>query len=160
MVNPVVTLRNIFLTLLVLGIPAGCHALDKGELNPKGCHFDDMYRFYLDELGIKQTSIEIIEKDIGVPKYKGYTRQTDKHSYLIVLALHLEPSEIRITLAHELVHVRQLENKQIRQDEFNKHYYERSFEDEAFRLSLPLAAKFYTQMDCTETANPCRDCSG
>ena len=120
------------------------------NLNPKACDFTDMQRFYLNELDIKGASIKLIEKKLDDPKIKGYTQQLKDGSYLIVMSQHLEPSEIRITLAHELVHVRQLEKHQIKREEFSKHYMERSFEDEAFRLSLPLAAKFYTTVDCSE----------
>ena len=117
-------------------------------LNPKGCSFADMEQFFLRELDINKVSIEYNQKLIPDPKTKGYVRQTGKGRYLIVLDKYLEPSEIRITLAHELVHVRQLEQGQINPDEFEKHYLERSFEDEAFRLSLPLAARFYTELNC------------
>ena len=110
-----------------------------------------MQHFYLDELGIKNASIKLVEKKIDDPKIKGYTQQQKNGAYLIVMSKHLEPSEVRVTLAHELVHVRQLEKGQIKREEFSKHYLERSFEDEAFRLSLPLAVKFYTTMDCSKS---------
>ena len=66
----------------------------------------------------------------------------------MVLAKGLEPSELRVTIAHELVHVRQLVQDSIDLNELNKHYLERNFEDEAFRLSMPLAAKFYQTLNC------------
>ena len=147
-------LKTFLAALTLLCIPLNSKAFDKGDLNPKGCHFADMQRFYLEELGIRHASVKLVEKQLGDPKIKGYTKQLDDNLYLIVMAKHLEPSEIRITLAHELVHVRQLERGQIKREEFKKHYLERSFEDEAFRLSMPLAAKFYTQMDCSRTDKP------
>ena len=109
-----------------------------------------MQQFYVDKLGIKGVMVKHVQKNMEDPRVKGYTRRLTDGVYLIAMAENLEPSEIRITLAHELVHVRQLENGQIQKKEFKKHYQERSFEDEAFRLSLPLAGYFYTQMDCSK----------
>lgn len=118
-------------------------------LNPQGCTFRDMEQFFLEELGIGQVSIRYIQTLIPDPATKGYIKRASHGHYQIVLDKYLELSEIRITLAHELVHVRQLELGQINSEEFKKDYHERSFEDEAFRLSLPLAAKFYMELDCS-----------
>ena len=147
-------LKAFFTVLYLLCIPTAGKAFDKEPLNQKGCSFADMQRFYLEELGVAHVSIKIVEKQLDDPRVKGYTKHIDNNSYLIVLAKYLEPSEIRVTMAHELVHVRQLEKGQIKREEFIKDYHERSFEDEAFRLSLPLAAKFYTQMDCSGKQTP------
>ena len=120
-----------------------------GALNPMGCTFDDMQRFYMSELGIDEgTPIKHVRQRMPDPRTRGFTKPLAKGQYLIAMAEALEPSEIRITLAHELVHVRQLENGEIRKEEFKKDYLIRDFEDEAFRLSMPLAAKFYTQLNC------------
>ena len=102
------------------------------------------------ELGIDEdVFIKHVRKRMPDPRTRGFTKPLrGKKRYLIAMASGLEPSEIRITLAHELVHVRQLENGEIHKKEFKKAYMERSFEDEAFRLSMPLAIKFYTQHDC------------
>ena len=103
----------------------------------------------MSELGIDEgTSIKHIRQRMPDPRTQGFTKPLAKGRYLIAMAEALEPSEIRITLAHELVHVRQLENGEIKQEEFKKYYLDRNFEDEAFRLSLPLAAKFYTEHNC------------
>ena len=141
---------NFLIVLGALAAPTTASAFGKKNLNPEGCHFADMQRFYLDELDISTASIKLMEKKLDDPKIKGYTKQLKDGSYLIVMAKHLEPSEVRITLAHELVHVRQMEKGQIKREEFKKDYLERSFEDEAFRLSMPLAAKFYTTVNCSE----------
>lgn len=120
-----------------------------GELNPMGCTFDDMQQFYVSELGIgNNVIINHVRQRMPDPRTKGFTKPLANGEYLIAMAKALEPSEIRITLAHELVHVRQLERGEIKQEEFKKYYLDRNFEDEAFRLSLPLAAKFYTQHTC------------
>lgn len=66
------------------------------------------------------------------PEIKGFTKPLGPKKYLIALAEGLEPSEIRVTMAHELVHVRQLEEGSIKNSEFKRHYLDRSFEDEAF----------------------------
>ncbi|WP_419833263.1 ImmA/IrrE family metallo-endopeptidase [Endozoicomonas atrinae] len=118
-------------------------------LNPSGCTFLDMQSFYLEELGIDpDVHIEYLYFRMPEPNMLGYTLPLKNGNYRIALSNGLEPSEVRITMAHELVHVRQLENKQIKITEFQKHYMERSFEDEAFRLSIPLAIKFYTKHFC------------
>ncbi len=121
---------------------------EKVALNPKGCTMADMVQFYLTELGIKGTQLSFIRQRMPNPHTHGYTQPKSNNHYLIALAQGLEPSEIRITVAHELVHVRQLEHGLIKKSEFDKDYLERNFEDEAFRLSLPMAAKFYQTMDC------------
>ena len=143
-------IKNLLIVLSILANPAVSHAFDRDNLNPKGCNFANMLDFYRAELGIGNAPVQIVEKKLSDPKLKGYTQQLDDGSYLIVLEKHLEPSEVRIALAHELVHVKQLKEGRIKGEEFKKDYLERSFEDEAFRLSMPLAARFYTQMDCTE----------
>ncbi|OED44410.1 hypothetical protein ACH42_07510 [Endozoicomonas sp. (ex Bugula neritina AB1)] len=103
----------------------------------------------MSELGIDyNTSINLVRKRIADPRKKGFTKPLAAGGYLVAIEESLEPSEIRVTLAHELVHVRQLERGEIKQSEFKKHYLNRSFEDEAFRLSLPLAVKFYTEYKC------------
>lgn len=124
-------------------------AIYSGELNPSGCSFLAMQNFYMKELGIDHNvSIEYVRLRMPEPNMLGYTLPLKNGNYQIALANGLEPSEVRITVAHELVHVRQLENKQIQASEFQKHYMERSFEDEAFRLSIPLAIRFYTKHTC------------
>ncbi len=121
------------------------------QLNPTGCTFDEMQQFYMDELGIdREVSIVLKKQRMPEPNILGLTRPLAPNTYLIVMAKALEPSEIRITLAHELVHIRQLERGEINKKEFKKHYMNRSFEDEAFRLSLPMAIKFYTTLDCSK----------
>lgn len=129
-------------------------AMYSDELNPSGCTFLDMQAFYMEELGIDpDISIEYVHMRMPEPNMLGYTLPLKNGSYQLALARGLEPSEVRITIAHELVHVRQLENKQIKLSEFKKHYMERSFEDEAFRLSIPLAIKFYTKHSCQKTTS-------
>ncbi|USE38298.1 ImmA/IrrE family metallo-endopeptidase [Endozoicomonas sp. SCSIO W0465] len=129
--------------------PLPAKAIYSDDLNPSGCKFRDMQAFYMAELAIEpDVSIEYVYLRMPEPNMLGYTRPLKNGNYQIALAKGLEPSEVRITMAHELVHVRQLENKQIRVSEFQKHYMERSFEDEAFRLSIPLAIKFYTGHTC------------
>ena len=120
-------------------------------LNPNGCKMMDMIHFYLADLGVKGVKISFFRKRMPDPNMRGFTKLQGKNHYLIALAEGLEPSELRITVAHELVHVRQFEQGLIKQNEFNKDYLERSFEDEAFRLSLPMAARFYQNMDCGKT---------
>lgn len=101
------------------------------------------------ELGISdRVQIKHIRRRMPEPNMQGYTKPLGGSRYLVALADTLEPSELRVTLAHELVHVRQLEQGQIKKAEFKKHYMERSFEDEAFRLSIPLAIRFYTGHQC------------
>ncbi|WP_062265159.1 hypothetical protein [Endozoicomonas arenosclerae] len=142
---PVTLFLSFFLT-----IPA--HSTE--DLNHFGCDFMDMQSFYMDELGITGVSIQYLTKRMDRPGLKGYARKLGARKYLIALAEGLEPSEIRVTMAHELVHVRQLEEGSIEKKEFEKHYLDRSFEDEAFRLSLPLAARFYTEHQCDEPDKP------
>lgn len=147
------TLRYIPMLLWVIAsLPV--KAMYSGELNPSGCNFLAMQNFYLKELGIDHdVSIEYVRLRMPEPNMLGYTLPLKNGNYQIALANGLEPSEIRITVAHELVHVRQLENKQIKTSEFQKHYMERSFEDEAFRLSIPLAIKFYTKHTCQKSSS-------
>ena len=121
-----------------------------GDLNNAGCDFNDMAAFYQKELGIGPVEIQYIFKRMKNPNTNGYARKKGKHKYLIALANGLEPSEIRVTMAHEMVHIRQMEEGSINKAEFEKHYMNRSFEDEAFRLSLPMAAKFYTEHRCPD----------
>ena len=123
-------------------------AVFEGTLNPSGCTFTDLQNFYLQELGIEGVKLKYHRKRMKNPYMRGYTRPLKNKTFLIALADGLEPSEIRMTLAHELVHVRQLLHGQIQRSEFEKHYMNRSFEDEAFRLSTPMAIKFYTQHHC------------
>lgn len=145
-----VMLRNIFCSLVML-LSYSASAFYEETLNPTGCTFEEMEAFYMEELGIDaNTPVHYLKERITDPYTLGITRPLKNGEYLIVLESSLEPSDIRITLAHELVHVRQLIRKEIRREEFRKNYHERSFEDEAFRLSLPLAAKFYTQLNCNE----------
>ncbi|MGI9278659.1 MAG: hypothetical protein ACR2PX_03395 [Endozoicomonas sp.] len=126
------------------------------HLNNFGCDFLDMQAFYMEELGISGVTILHLTKRMDKPGLKGFAKKLGPKKYLIALAEGLEPSEIRVTMAHELVHVRQLEEGSIKKKEFEKHYLDRSFEDEAFRLSLPLAARFYTTHSCSdeEPGNP------
>ena len=132
---------------VIASLPA--KAMYSDALNPSGCTFLDMQSFYLEELGIDpDVRIEYLYLRMPEPNMLGYTLPLKNGKYRIALSNGLEPSEVRITMAHELVHVRQLENKQIKIAEFQKHYMERSFEDEAFRLSIPLAIKFYTKHFC------------
>lgn len=133
-----------------------CHSVTAMDLNPHGCSFDDMEAFYMEELGIEGVEVLYETRRMENPNVRGFARQLGKNLYHIALQEGLEPSEKRITLAHELVHVRQLENGQIKKSEFEKHYLDRSFEDEAFRLSMPMAIKFYTEHRCEdpETATP------
>ncbi|MGI9277036.1 MAG: hypothetical protein ACR2PT_19600 [Endozoicomonas sp.] len=120
------------------------------DLNNAGCGFNDMAAFYQTELGIGPVEIQYIFKRMKNPNTNGYARKQGKHKYLIALANGLEPSETRVTMAHEMVHIRQMEEGSINKAEFEKHYMNRSFEDEAFRLSLPMAAKFYTEHRCPD----------
>ena len=137
--------RPFYFILLSLFVPAtGLTA----SLNPHGCRFEDMEAFYRQKLGIETVHIDYVYQRVKDSKIQGFAQQTGKGRYRITLADWLEDSELRVTLAHELVHVRQIENGQIDRSEFEKHYLDRSFEDEAFRLSLPLAAEFYTQHKC------------
>lgn len=140
--------RPFYLTLISLLVPT--QGLT-GSLNPHGCSFDDMEAFYRKKLGIEAVHIDYIYQRVKDNRLQGFAQQTGKGRYRITLADWLEESELRITLAHELVHVRQIENGQIDRSEFEKHYLDRSFEDEAFRLSLPLAAEFYTKHQCIKT---------
>ncbi|WP_257288546.1 MULTISPECIES: hypothetical protein [unclassified Endozoicomonas] len=120
------------------------------DLNKFGCDFLDMQTFYMEELGVSDVIIIHLTQKMDTPEIKGFTQQLGPKKYLIALAEGLEPSEIRVTMAHELVHVRQLEEGSIENKEFEKHYLDRSFEDEAFRLSLPMAARFYTSHSCND----------
>ena len=104
----------------------------------------------MDELGIEGVEVQYLVRRMENPGLMGFAKKLGAKRYLIALTEGLEPSEKRITLAHELVHVRQLEQGSIDRSEFEKHYLDRSFEDEAFRLSLPMAAKFYTEHKCPE----------
>ncbi|MRI32856.1 hypothetical protein EOPP23_07640 [Endozoicomonas sp. OPT23] len=117
-------------------------------LNPFGCKYDDMTRFYKAELGIQKAKIEFEFKRMKRPETKGYVRQTGEHRYKVSIADGLEPSGRRVTLAHELVHVRQMEEGSIDKKELEKHYLARSFELEAFRLSQIMARKFYMELKC------------
>ncbi len=117
-------------------------------LNPSGCLFKDMNTFYKNELGIQNTTIEFEFKRMKRPELKGYVRQIAVAKYRISMADGLEPSARRVTLAHELVHVWQMENGSINKDELEKHYLARSFELEAFRESQVLARKFFTEFKC------------
>ncbi|MFK0573384.1 hypothetical protein [Endozoicomonas sp.] len=135
------------LWLAIASLPV--EAVFDGDLNPSGCSFMAMQNFYMEELGIHHdVNIEYIRQIMPEPNMLGTTRPLKNGRYQITLASGLEPSEVRITMAHEMVHVRQLENRQIIVSEFQKHYMNRSFEDEAFRLSTPLAIKFYTKHAC------------
>ncbi|WP_448215626.1 hypothetical protein [Endozoicomonas sp. 2B-B] len=120
------------------------------DLNSFGCDFLAMQAFYMEELGVSGVTIVHLTQKMDKPEIKGFTKPLGPKKYLIALAEGLEPSEIRVTMAHELVHVRQLEEGSIENSEFKKHYLDRSFEDEAFRLSLPLAAQFYTSHSCND----------
>ena len=143
------SIKHLFFSLALSFFSYNTQASYDGALNPMGCTFDDMQQFYMSELGIgEDTPIKHIRQRMPDPRTRGFTKPLGNGQYLIAMAEALEPSEIRITLAHELVHVRQLEKGEIKQEEFKKYYLDRNFEDEAFRLSLPLAAKFYTQLNC------------
>ena len=120
------------------------------DLNPYDCGFEDMTSYYQQRLGIKTATIDYVFKKAKDHRTLGFAQQIGKNHYRITLADWLEDSELRVTVAHELVHVRQLQRGEIDKKEFEKHYYERSFEDEAFRLSLPLAADFYTKYKCID----------
>lgn len=120
------------------------------DLNLFKCDFNDMTAFYLEELGVEDVHIEYIIKRVGDHRTRGFAQKIGRHSYRITLADWLEDSEMRVTTAHELVHVRQLERGEIDRSEFEKHYHNRSFEDEAFRLSYPMAINFYTNHKCNE----------
>ena len=130
-----------------------CSALNNlasaSDLNSFGCDFDDMATFYQQELGIGPVNIKYKFRRMDNPYTNGFARKLGKSQYLIALANGLEPSEIRVTMAHEMVHIRQMEEGSINRSEFEKHYMNRSFEDEAFRLSLPMAARFYTKHRCS-----------
>ena len=130
---------------VVLFLPLSVQAQ---ELNPYGCRFNDMEHFYKQKLGIESANVEYRYVRVKDHRTQGYAQQKSKDKYLITLANWLEESELRVTVAHELVHVRQLIKGQIERSEFEKHYLDRSFEDEAFRLSIPLAAEFYTTYKC------------
>ncbi|WP_145912708.1 hypothetical protein [Endozoicomonas montiporae] len=121
------------------------------DLNPYGCQFNDMEAFYKQKLGIETAKVQYRYVRVKDYRTQGYAQQAGKGQYRITLANWLEDSELRVTLAHELVHVRQLERGQIDLSEFEKHYHDRSFEDEAFRLSIPMAAEFYTQHKCNKS---------
>lgn len=137
---------SVFL-FLIASLPT--KAMYNDALNPSGCTFLDMQNFYMKELGIDSgVTIQYVYLRMPEPNMRGYTTPLKNGSYHIFLSNGLEPSELRVTLAHELVHVRQLENNQIKIPEFRKHYMERSFEAEAFKLSIPLAIKFYTEHTC------------
>ena len=110
-----------------------------------------MSAYFQQRLGIKEATIDYIFKRVKDHRTQGYAQHIGKNHYRITLADWLEDSELRVTVAHEMVHVRQFQNGEINKSEFEKHYYERSFEDEAFRLSLPLAADFYTKHKCMNT---------
>lgn len=118
------------------------------ELNPFGCQFKDMEAFYKKKLGIETARVDYQFIRVKDHRVQGYAQQTGRGQYRITLADWLEDSELRVTLAHELVHVKQLERGEIDTTEFEKHYLDRSFEDEAFRLSLPMAAEFFTRYKC------------
>ena len=109
-----------------------------------------METFYKEKLGIKTAHIDYRYVRVKDRRTQGYAQQTGKNRYRITLANWLEDSELRVTLAHELVHVKQLERGEIDLSEFEKHYLDRSFEDEAFRLSIPMAAEFFTRHKCNK----------
>ena len=137
--------------LLVIVLFGAIYAYaSSGDLNNAGCDFNDMAAFYQSELGIGPVEVQYKFRRMENPNTNGFARRLGKHRYLIALANGLEPSEIRVTMAHEMVHIRQMEEGSINQSEFEKHYMNRSFEDEAFRLSLPMAAKFYTEHRCPD----------
>ncbi|WP_299728546.1 hypothetical protein [uncultured Endozoicomonas sp.] len=136
------------LLILLSCFSTSTSAVFDGPMNPSGCTFNDLQNFYLKELGIEGVKLKYKRQRMKNPYMRGFTRPLNNGAFLIALADGLEPSEIRITMAHELVHVRQLLNDKIKRAEFEKHYMIRSFEDEAFRLSLPLAIKFYTKHTC------------
>ncbi|MDD7804934.1 MAG: hypothetical protein PUP46_05120 [Endozoicomonas sp. (ex Botrylloides leachii)] len=124
---------------------------ETAPLNPFGCTLGDMVDFYKSELNIEQTRIMFFRRRMEDPRFYGYT-QPARDKYIVTLAKGLEPSELRVVIAHELVHVRQFVegsiNIQIFEKEQKKDYLERSFEDEAFRLSEPMAIKFYQSLTC------------
>ncbi|MDD7804935.1 MAG: hypothetical protein PUP46_05125 [Endozoicomonas sp. (ex Botrylloides leachii)] len=122
---------------------------EKTSLNPTGCTMQDMIKFYKAELNIPNANVTFLKKRMKNPGIHGYAQRIGSN-YLIVLAKNLEPSELRIVMAHELVHIRQFLEGMINESEFKKDYLERSFEDEAFRLSLILAAAFYQQVNCSD----------
>ncbi len=128
--------------------PSASPASYKNELNPSGCLFDDMTRYYLAELRISGADVSYLIKRMTDPKTRGYTRYLGNNQYQVALAKGLEPHEIRITVAHELVHVRQLINGDIKKEEQSKYYLDRNYEREAFSLSMTLAASFYTEHKC------------
>ncbi|MGB1271817.1 MAG: hypothetical protein ACPG5T_07075 [Endozoicomonas sp.] len=145
-------LQSLYLSSMALLTSAAVSS--ETPLNPGGCSFVQMQAFYMKALGISdRVQIKHIQRRMPEPNMRGYTKPLGGSRYLVALADSLEPSEIRVTLAHELVHVRQLEQGQIKKAEFKKHYMERSFEDEAFRLSIPLAIQFYTKHQCQKTPN-------
>ena len=75
---------------------------EKAALNPKGCTMQDMIQFYRKELGIKDAEIAFIKHRMHNPHTLGYTQPKGGHKYVIALARGLEPSELRIAIAHEL----------------------------------------------------------
>ncbi len=135
------TISLLLLTLIV-------SSEDEHLLSEAPCDFKRMEAFYLARLEIANITISYSFEQLSHPYHLGQTRQIAPHQYHIKLAKHLEPSELRITLAHELVHVRQFEQGEIKKDEFQKDYLMRSHEDEAFRLSLPMARDFYIDHNC------------
>ncbi|WP_461535937.1 ImmA/IrrE family metallo-endopeptidase [Spongorhabdus nitratireducens] len=141
-------IAGITVGLLTL-IPAMAQQPESSEnVSLPACDFETMEAFYLSRLGLSDIKIEYRFEDLSHPYHLGQARQLAPHKYLIILAPHLEPSELRITLAHELVHVRQFERGEIKQEEFRKDYLSRDHEDEAFRLSLPMARDFYLGHNC------------
>lgn len=125
-------------------------AQEKKYLNQAGCTMNEMVEFYKKELGIPHAHINFFKRRMENPNINGYAQHQGKE-YKIVLAKGLDLSEIRVVTAHELIHIRQFIEGSINKNELKVDYLERSFEDEAFRLSLPLATKFYQQLKCTQT---------
>ncbi len=117
-------------------------------LNPGGCTMKQMIQFYRQALGIQGVRLRFAQQRMPNPNMLGYMVPKGPQHYQIVLARGLEASELRVTVAHELVHVSQFETGAINLSEFRKDYMMRSFEDEAFRLSLPLAARFFLEVSC------------
>ncbi|PJE79431.1 hypothetical protein CI610_01594 [invertebrate metagenome] len=119
-------------------------------LNSQQCRLADLLSFYRSKLGIKSTTtLHLVAMKMPDAQIQGFTRKLEEPDhYLVALSYGLDPGELRVTLAHELVHVLQIEEKRIDATEFHRDYLMRSFEDEAFRTSLPLAAEFYTRHDC------------
>ena len=116
-------------------------------LNPNKCLFIDMLNFYLKALALEKETIHFYSLESKEYSLLGLARAVG-NGYQVLLKETLNPVELRVTLAHELVHIKQLKEGRVKKEHFKRHYYDRPFEQEAFEKSFYLAIKFYTELHC------------